>query len=99
MKDTTLSILDHEISLKNEDTQDWVPDMMGVTNVLASKILIRSDLPTDVKRSTTIHEVIHWIANMNSIELDEQDVDGLAMGINSLITNNLDWINETWKSK
>lgn len=99
MEDTTLSILDHEITLKNEDPGDWESGGMGRCNVLKSKISINSLLPEDVKRNTFIHELIHWVHDTTGVELSEQDVDGLALGINSFITNNLDWINETWKSK
>lgn len=98
MRKVTLKMLDHRIQLQMGEPEDWDFNTLGVANLHNNRITIRDSIPNDKKRSVFCHELLHIIADMHSIELTEQDVDAVSLGINSFITNNLKWINETWKS-
>jgi hypothetical protein len=65
---------------------------LGSSNLHDQKIILKKELPHDVMCSTLLHEVMHMVADLNSIELGEQDIDNLAIGMLSLIRNNKELI-------
>ena len=61
---------------------------MGRCSILQLEIQINKHLPPHLQSSTLIHEIIHMIADLGSVELTEQSVDALALGMYSFIKEN-----------
>jgi len=90
----TIKVIDHEITVKIEDPWSWDLNKVGNSNFAKGIIIVDGSMPVDAIRSTFLHELIHIIAALNSIELTEQSVDGLAIGIHSFIKNNPNWMDQ-----
>ena len=91
-----LKLLSHDVNIVyTEGAEDVSPaGYMGRCNLKESRISISNSMPKDLQGSTLVHEVIHYIADLNSIELTEQSVDGLALGVFSFIHDNPELIKE-----
>jgi len=92
-----VTILDHSVDVSFDDVSEWVRDGMGRADVKLLKVNISANLQEDVKRSTAMHEFVHIICGLLSIELEENEVDAIALGVYSLIKNNkhlTEWIQE-----
>ena len=89
-----IKLLEHKFNLCIEDPGLWVEDELGKCSLKNGKILLNKNLPKDVLSSTLLHEVTHMIADLNSIDLDEQVVDNLSLGYLSFIKNNRKLIEE-----
>lgn len=83
-----IKVLDHEIKVYLEDPEEWTSGGMGRASVKSGIIRINKNMSDDTVQSTFIHELVHIIADLNSIELNEQTVDGIALGIHSFLKNN-----------
>lgn len=85
-----INVLDHEIKVFIDDPTDWSMGM-GMANPSTGVIRLSRSLSPDMLQSTFLHELIHCIADMNSIELTEQTIDGLALAFNSFLKSNPCW--------
>ena len=94
MKFKTIKILSQEVEVKESNPQEWSDNGMGRSSTKDNRILINKDMPDDAKTNTLLHEVIHMIANMNSIELNETAVSVLANGLFSFMRENKKVVNE-----
>lgn len=94
---TKIKILDHEIDVIIDGTKPWSSDDMGMCNIKDGTIHVRKNMPKDIVFSVFVHELVHMIAEFNSIELTEQTVDGLALGLQSFIKNNQEFIQDILK--
>jgi hypothetical protein len=61
---------------------------MGMASSSELTVLINSTMPHDAICSTTLHEVIHIIDGLLQLDLSEQQTDGVALGIHSLLKEN-----------
>lgn len=84
----TIKILDHLIDVYIEDPKHWTHNRMGTADTKSATIRIREDMAIDIQCSTFLHELIHIICDFNSIELSEQVLDAMALGIFSFMKNN-----------
>ncbi len=93
MTNKTIRLLDCDIQVKFCSPGDMSSDTaIGRYDIKDGSIKIRNDMPPDIAQAVFFHELVHAIALMNSMELSEQDVDGIALGIRSFLENN-----ETWR--
>ena len=99
MKEHTIKLLEHDIELIFENPKIWDTNAMGRCSIKDLSILINDSMPHDSTSSVLLHEIIHMIAALNSIELKEQEVDGITLGLLSFIRNNSDIIEEYIKEK
>jgi len=79
-----------EYEVREADPLGWNQGSMGCVNIIESKILINENMNDTQKASTLMHEIIHIIADQNSLECacSEQEVTILANGVYDFIVNN-----------
>ncbi len=70
------------------DNQFRQDTMMGKSDCKDGKILLCSDMPTEIQEQTFFHEVIHLIDMNLSLNLKESQVNALATGLYSFIKEN-----------
>lgn len=80
--------------VREADPLGWNQGSMGCVNIIESKILINENMVETQKASTLTHEVLHIIADQNSLDWagSEQDVTIVANGVYDFIVNNPDII-------
>jgi len=66
----------------------WNQTAFGVACLGKQQILINPEISGDMLHCTVIHETLHIIADIQNVELSEQDVCNLSIGLYSLIRNN-----------
>lgn len=84
---TKLKVLDCVIDLEIVNPR-LINDDFGQNDLVKSKIEISSDLKDCAKSITLIHEILHFIDNMWQLELCEQSIDSISIGIHSFMKNN-----------
>ena len=97
-----LSINDHDISVVFTDPGLWNQNAFGKAFAAEQKIEINNMIPVDLQQSTFLHELIHIILDLGSIELPEETIDCIAFGFMSFIRNNPDmvkWITDRGKER
>lgn len=67
----------------------------GVYDPRNFEILINSQLPSERKHATLLHEVIHAISDDRNLQLSENDVDQLAKGLFATLVANPEILPET----
>ena len=92
-----LNLLDCKIDLVYEDAEHWSQGSLGRCNMKRSSIHLSSQMADDMSNMTLLHELIHMIADMNSIDLSEQSVDGLAIGMMSFLKGNPEMVKNITK--
>lgn len=85
---TKIKLLSHDIALKVSDPGTWEANGMGRCSLLRLEIQVNKHMPPHAQGSTLVHELIHMIADMHSVELTEHQVDSLALGVFSFIREN-----------
>lgn len=83
-----IKLLSHDVVMKVNDPTTWDVNGMGRCSLALLEIQISKHMPPHAQGSTLIHEIIHMIADMHSIELSEHQVDSLALGLFSFIREN-----------
>ena len=96
---STFKLLSHNITLKINDPSTWAESGMGRCYLPKLEILINKEMSPDIQGSTLIHELMHMIADMHSIEINEQQIDALTLGIYSFIKENPKMIDNIIKGK
>ncbi len=84
----TIKILSHEVKLIKNSPGNWADGALGRAYIKDGEILLNLDQSEDSMRSTFVHEVTHYIADLLSIEMSEQQVDGIAMGMFTFLKDN-----------
>lgn len=88
-----INILDHDIELEIGPATPG-SEAIGICNRDRGFIWLDEDSPVDLINSTLCHEIIHLIAEYNSLEMTEPQVDAFGLGIHSFIKNNRKVIEE-----
>ena len=88
MKKTTIRLLDHEFGCEMVDTSHMPDNAMGRSSLQHGYIHIAMEMPLEIQQSTFLHELIHMIADINSIDINEQSIDNFALGILSFVKHN-----------
>ena len=91
-----IQILEHEFDIEVDDSFAWTAGHMGKASIQKCQILIKEDMSKDAQNSTVMHEIMHMIADMNSLDCSEQTIDNLALGVLSLLKNNQHFISGLW---
>ena len=84
---TKIKILSHDVTYKLEDPGLWATGL-GRAHIVDMAIVVNNNLQDDARRSTTLHEITHIISDLLQLELTEQQVDGVAVGMHSLLKDN-----------
>lgn len=83
---TELRLLGHRIHLSEaEPGLDWEPHCLGRCSLTESRVVLRAGLSDDLRRSTALHELTHLVSDLLQLGLSEQQVDGVAIGLYSLM--------------
>lgn len=85
----SVKLLNHTFSIVLDDTLSET-GQMGRASLRKCTIKLNSDMVKDALASTLLHELVHMIADINSMDLKEQDVDNIASGFLSLLKDNKD---------
>lgn len=86
----TIRILALDIKIVEEPPGEFTEDSMGRSSLMRGQITLRKDLPEGIKMQTLLHEIIHMIASMNDLELNDSEVEvsTLASGLLALFRDN-----------
>ena len=76
-----IKIFAHEFEVIFESPELWAQDGMGRSSIKEQKIYINSEMDGDAKFSTLLHEIIYAIADLNSLQFQENEIDALALGL------------------
>jgi len=93
----TVKLLDLEFTVIDDDGSGWAAGAMGRADLKNSKIHICSEMEKGMKDSVLLHEVLHIIADIQGVEMSEQDTSCIASGFYSLIVSNKDLIKGMFK--
>lgn len=88
-----ITLLDHDIELEISPATPG-SGSLGICNTSEGIIWIDESNTPDIINSTLCHELVHMIANMNSLSMEESSVDAFGLGIHSFIKNNRELIEE-----
>lgn len=99
MKDFTLNILELRIDVTNEPEGAWGGAYLGMTNLGKGNIKLLNSMPVDIQHHTFLHEMVHIIEKVGQLELEETQVDALALGFLSFLRNNHDQVTEIMKGE
>ena len=94
-----IKLLSHNVTLNVNDPSTWVESGMGRCYLPKLEILINSNMAAEIQGSTLIHELMHMIADMHSVEITEQQIDAMSLGIYSFIKENPKMIDNIVKGK
>ena len=83
-----IRLLSHEFRVIVESPTHWSEGGMGRASLKEQTIRLNDVLPNDTRHSTLLHEVIHLISDLTSIELTEVQVDVVAQGVFTLLKDN-----------
>lgn len=89
-----IKILSHEVKLIKNSPGNWLQGGLGRAYIKDGEILLNIDQSEDSLKSTLIHEITHYISDLLSLELSEQQVDGIAMGMFTVLKDNPKLIKE-----
>lgn len=81
-------LFSHDFRVIVEAPAHWSEGGMGRASLKEQIIRLNDVMPTDVRHSTLLHELVHLISNLTSIELSEVQVDVVAQGIFTLMKDN-----------
>lgn len=100
----TLKTINGEIDIleptKIMDPDDPKVNLYGLQNLGKEfNVVVRKGLQHNLKQQTLMHEIIHTIENMHSMELSEMQVEILATGLLYIIKNNHELIEYFKKEK
>lgn len=88
MHEGVIKILDVDFKIIRETSGAWSERGMGRASLKKGEISIDQTMPKSVQDSTLIHEVVHMIANILDIDMNEQDVSNISAGVYSFMRNN-----------
>lgn len=95
----TIKILSHDVTVTEEDPSMWSEGGMGRSYIKTGQIVLNKTMQQDSKRSTMIHEAVHYISDLTSSDLTEQQIDAVAVGMFSLLKDNPEFIKELFYGK
>jgi len=81
-------ILSHEFEITIKDLNDLSPHLMGRSLARRGRILLADDLSHDVARSTLIHELLHAVETLFSLDLPDHVIDIFALAVYSMLKDN-----------
>ena len=83
-----------DIEVKYTEPGSWTENGMGRCQYMQAEIQVRAGMPDRVRGQILIHELVHMILDMHSIELPEQTVCVIANSFYSLLVDNPDEIQQ-----
>ena len=83
-----IRLLAHDIRVIVESPAHWSEGGLGRASLKDQTIRLNEAMLKDVRYSTLLHEIVHLISDLNTIELTEVQVDVVAMGLFTLIKDN-----------
>lgn len=86
-----IKIYNHSIKVVESNPSDW-SNGMGRSNTLKGEILLNKTLPEDMKLNTLLHEVLHFILDIHSLKLSDNEtaVSLIATGMIDFLRSNPD---------
>jgi len=86
-----LHLFGHTIKVIVGDPSDWGENVdMGRSSIKNLTINVNKSMPNDIKCSTLLHEILHIVLDFQSMDLTEQQVDILTIGLFSLARDNIE---------
>lgn len=82
---STITILNHTFEVRDEDPSIWADSAMGRACLIEQVITINNRLAPGSKLTTFLHEIVHMICDIQSVELSETQISALSVGIQSLL--------------
>lgn len=92
----TIKILSHKVKVIKNSPGNWSQGGLGRAYIKDGQILLNADQAEDTLKSTLVHEIVHYVADLLSLELSEQQVDGIAMGMFTVLKDNPDITKESF---
>ena len=73
---------------EQQNLHDEEGDLYGLIQYLPEKIVLNADASEEQKKSTLVHELLHALDEMYSIELEEKQVEKLGTALYILLQDN-----------
>lgn len=90
----SIRLLCHDVKVAVESPKMWSVGGLGRTSLKLMEIALCDEMPADIKHSVLLHEIIHLIADMHSMEITEQQIDAISIGFFSLLRDNHELIRD-----
>lgn len=74
-------------------------NLLGRSKVKTGEVFVDKNLCHELSRATTLHELIHIMGRLYSIPLPENVVDVIAMGFDSLLKDNFQFIKDMYDER
>lgn len=84
----TVRLLAHDFRVIVESPTHWSSGGMGRACLMEQTIRLNNIMPNDVRHSTLLHEIVHLISDLTSIELSEIQTDVIAQGLFTFMKDN-----------
>ncbi len=94
-----IKILSHDVKFTKSSPGIWAEGGMGRAAIKYGEILIDPEQAPDSLKSTIIHEVTHYISDLLSLDLSEQQVDGISIGMFTFLNDNPKLVNREFYNK
>ena len=89
MKNNTIKILSHNLEMIVDDPHEWSDNGLGRIDLRSMIIRLSDKTSPEIQKSTLIHEITHFIFDINGIEdVSESVVNAIALGFFSFIRDN-----------
>lgn len=92
-----LKLLSNYVAVESCDAKGWDTGSAGQWDDSNNSVKVKQHVSDDVAKLTTCHEIVHAIESFTGIELTEQQVQALGLGMFSLIKENksfIKWLQE-----
>lgn len=81
-------LFSHDFRVIVESPTHWSEGGMGRASLKDQTIRLNDVMPNDVRHSKLLHELLHLISDLTSIELSEVQVDIVAQGVFTIMKDN-----------
>lgn len=85
-----IRLLAQTVDVFESNPEDWDERGMGRSMLAAGRIILKEDMPEEIKMATLLHEILHFIADLNDLPIvkNEQVISGLANGLMTFFKDN-----------
>jgi len=87
MKNFTFDLMGHDIHVVFDIDPTHRPDIWGEWLPLTGTIRLPVSAPSGILQDTFLHELVHAVTNLTGIELPEQHVQCLGLGLGHALRN------------
>lgn len=88
----TLRVLGYDFAIVAATDGEHMDGYDGLCDEKRSTLHVRSRLPADKARETTLHEIVHAVSNAMDAELEERQVLTISRGLYAVCRDNPEYM-------